>query len=133
MRASCPFSLGGDLPPRRLRPFGLQLGLGEALGAAADLAVEAELLGAADEAEAEAGDDRAAAGGAGDAVDAELDVAAVEPLAQLVAHLAFLEVALEGAVGPAVAEQGAAVELDRLRSEEHTSELQSRRDLVCRL
>src|SRR5690349_22600437 len=28
---------------------------------------------------------------------------------------------------------GAVAEIDRIRSEEHTSELQSRRDLVCRL
>ena len=47
--------------------------------------------------------------GRGDGVDAELDLAAVEPLADLVVHLPHLQVPLEGAVVPAPAPQPAAV------------------------
>src|SRR2546428_12871632 len=47
---------------------------------------------------------------------------------------AFLDSAGKDANAPAQAEEGAEVLIDlALRSEEHTSELQSRSDLVCRL
>ena len=62
---------------------------------------EAHLLAAAEQPEAEAHDRVAAGGGSHEAVDAELDLAAVEPLPDLIAHLARLEVALQRAVAPA--------------------------------
>src|SRR2546425_2757738 len=54
---------------------------------------------------------------------------------QLTQHLAQLGqfFAVTGPVAAALRRDGALVQLDRLRSEEHTSELQSLAYLVCRL
>src|SRR5215217_6695607 len=65
---------------------------------------------AAEHPEPQADDRLGDAGRAGEGVDAERDLAAVEPLVDLVVHLPHLQVPLEGAVVPAPAPHRAAVD-----------------------
>src|SRR5215217_1143379 len=85
-------------------------GGGQAGHALAGVPGEAALDPAAEQPEAEPDDRVGDVGRAGDDVDAELDLAAVQPLADLVVHLPHLQVPLEGAVAPAPAPQPAAVD-----------------------
>src|SRR5215211_1526582 len=74
------------------------------------MAGEAALDPAPEDPEAEADDRVGDVGRAGEGMDAEHDLAAVEPLADLVDHLPHLQVALEGAVVPAPAPHRATVD-----------------------
>src|SRR5215216_7208949 len=84
-------------------------GRGQAGHALAGVPGEAALDPAAEQPEAEPDDRVGDVGRTREGVDAELDLAAVQPLADLVVHLPHLQVPLEGAVVPAPAPQGAAV------------------------
>src|SRR5215218_4107527 len=83
-------------------------GRGQPGHALAGVPGEAALDPAAEHPEAEPDDRVGDVGRAGDGVDAEVDLAAVQPLVDLVVHLPHLQVSLEGAVVPAPAAQGAA-------------------------
>jgi hypothetical protein len=107
-----PSSCNAGLVIRGL-PLGgcFQFGLGESADASADLTVEPQLMQPPYEPEAESKREGPGSGGAGEREKAELDIAGVEPLPDLIVHLAVLEVTLERPVGPAEDSRLAAVQL----------------------
>src|SRR5204863_6799966 len=92
----------------------LQPGRGELRHPLAAAPVEAQLLAAPEQPPAQPDDRVGNLGRTREGVDAELDLAGVQPLPHLVIHLALLQVALERAIVPAPHPHGAAIDLPGL-------------------